>query len=89
MSTIARDKLVQEVNDVLVSGFRVPHEKINPEANLFVDLGLDSLDAVDLIVFLEEKLKVKVELEKFKEVRKLSHVYDLVEELIKNDSNRV
>ena len=57
-------------------------ESLKPEAHLFTDLGLDSLDAVDMVVYLEEKIKLKVDAERMTQVRTLGDVYKLVEDLI-------
>ena len=52
-----------------------------PEAKLFEELGLDSLDAVDMLVYLEENLGVKVEGERLAKIRTLQDVYQLVAEV--------
>lgn len=74
-------EIVQKINDVMHRGFELPLEKLQPEASLFQDLGLDSLDAIDMLVHLEETLGVKVETEKFQHVRTLGDVYSMVGEL--------
>ena len=71
----------EAVNEIMHAGFEIPMEKLLPEANLFTDLGLDSLDAVDMLVHLEDKLGVKVDGEKLLKVRTLQDIYDLVQEL--------
>ena len=76
-------ELVQKINDVMHRGFELPMEKLQPEATLFQDLGLDSLDAIDMLVHLEETLGVKVETERFQNVRTLGDVYTMVGELAK------
>ena len=48
------DELFEKVRDVLVEEFEIPRESIVREANLFQDLGIDSIDAVDLIVRLRD-----------------------------------
>jgi acyl carrier protein len=49
--------------------FEVPSEKITRDARLFEDLDLDSIDAVDLIVKLQELTGRKFKPEEFKSVR--------------------
>lgn len=77
-----REEIVQRVNSLMQSGFELPQEKLTPEATLFGDLGLDSLDAVDMLVHLEENLGIKVEGERLATVRTLNDVYALVEEVV-------
>jgi len=42
-----RKEIFKVVSSYLIKDFEVPSEKIRPEANLFKDLGLDSIDALD------------------------------------------
>ena len=66
----------QWVAGLLVKQFNVPKGAITPEAHLFEDLDLDSIDAIDFMVTLEEKGNVRVEEE---ELRALRYFRDLVE----------
>lgn len=77
-----KEEVTQRVNKILNQQFEISLEKLKPEVTLFDDLALDSLDAVDMIVYLEENLKLNVDTEKFKNVRTLQNVYDLVFELL-------
>lgn len=77
-----RTDVVMEVNKVIHEGFEVPFEKLNPSANLFADLELDSLDAIDLMVALEERTGHKVNIEVFKNARTLDDVYRMVGDLV-------
>ena len=73
--------IINKVNDLMHQGFEIPREKLTPQATLFDELGLDSLDAVDMVVHLEENLGVKVEGERLQSVRTLQDVYSLVTEV--------
>jgi acyl carrier protein len=77
-----RTDVVMEVNKVIHEGFEVPFEKLSPGANLFADLELDSLDAIDLMVALEERTGHKVNIEVFKNARTLEDVYRMVGDLV-------
>ena len=74
--------IVEQVNKLMVEGFEIPEDQLKPEAHLFTDLGLDSLDAVDMVVYLEEKIKLKVDAERMTQVKTLGDVYKLVEDLV-------
>ena len=50
-----------KVDKVLTEGFEIEPANIRPEALLREDLGLDSLDAVDLIVALEKQFGLRIE----------------------------
>ena len=77
-----RDEVVTEVNKVLHEGFEIPLDKLSPTAHLFSDLELDSLDAIDLMVALEERTGAKVNIEVFKGARTMGDVYKMVGDLL-------
>ena len=66
----------------LTALFDIPAQKITPEARLYEDLDLDSIDAVDLVVRLQEITKKRIQPDRFKGVRTVKDVVDAVEELI-------
>lgn len=76
-----QNEIVTKVNEVMQKGFEIKADALRPEAHLFTDLGLDSLDAIDMLVHLEEKIGMKVEADRFQNVRTLGDVYALVGEL--------
>ena len=54
------DNVLERIGAVLVDWFEVNPEKIRQDAQLAADLGLDSLDIVDLVVALEKEFGFKV-----------------------------
>lgn len=75
--------VIEQVNNLMKTGFEIPAEKLVPTATLIGDLGLDSLDAVDMLVYIEETLGVKVEGERLAHVKTLQDVYLLAQESLK------
>ncbi len=57
---ISDDELRQKVVEVLAEEFELDPEEMGPEATLYDDLGLDSLDAVDMVVVLEKSFGMKL-----------------------------
>ncbi len=78
-----RSEIVKQINATLAENFELKMEQLTPEANLFTDLKLDSLDAIDMLVHLEEKIGKKLDVEKLKESRTLNDIYNIVEEVVK------
>jgi acyl carrier protein len=66
---ISEANIESQLQHYLVEMFEVPPEKITRDARLFEDLDLDSIDAVDLIVKLQELTGRKFKPEEFKSVR--------------------
>lgn len=75
--------IYQEVASLLVKLFEVDPAAIVPEARLYEDLELDSIDAVDMIVQLQKKTGKKIKPEEFKAVRTVQDVVDAVERLLR------
>ena len=79
---MTKAEIEQKIKDILVSEFEVDAAKLTPDVNLFTDLDLDSIDAVDLVVRLQQEVKKKVNPEDFRKIRTLSDVVDAVEKLV-------
>lgn len=61
--------------------FELDPDQLKPEAHLFDDLELDSLDIVDLVVVLESEFQFKIrEEQKIREIRTLGDIYNFVVE---------
>ncbi len=56
----SEQEIIKMVNEVFVESFEIDKAKLAPEANIFNDLGLDSLDIVDLVVALQKKFAVTI-----------------------------
>ena len=52
---ITREEIIRLTNEALKKEFELTDEQLKPEAHLQNDVGLDSLDAVDMVVVLEQK----------------------------------
>ena len=79
----AQNAIYEEVSALLIKLFEVDAQAIQPEARLYEDLELDSIDAVDMIVHLQKKIGKKIKPEEFKAVRTVQDVVDAVERLLK------
>ncbi len=62
--------------------FEVDPAEITLESNLYQDLDIDSIDAVDLVIELRKMTKKKIQPEDFKTVRTVQDVVDQVQKLL-------
>lgn len=76
------EEIVNKLTEILVDDFEIDESLINPEANLFEDLELDSIDAVDLAVKLQYFTDKKIAPEKFKKIHTVGDVVNAIEELL-------
>lgn len=70
------------IKRILADDFEVDAAKLTPETNLFTELDLDSIDAVDLVVRLQQETGKKVNPEDFKQIRTLKDVVAAVSKLV-------
>ena len=66
------------VNEIFLNLFEVEEAQLKPEAHLFNDLGLDSLDAIDLVISFQREFSIKPENSELQAIRTLDDVYQLV-----------
>jgi len=71
-----------EIKQILVDHFEIDDADIQPDANLYEDLGLDSIDAVDLVIKLQEVTGKKIKPEQFRDVRTVDDVTRAMEKLL-------
>jgi len=77
-----KDEILNAIIDLLEKEFELPREKLTPDAKMFEDLDLDSIDAVDLIVKLQKMTGTKVQPEEFKQIRTLSDIADVIHNIL-------
>ena len=76
---ITENEIIAMTNRVFEESFEIETEKLQPKMNIFEDLGLDSLDIVDLIVALQQKFGVKIRNdERVRDIRTLEDVYRFI-----------
>ena len=71
-----KEELFLKIREILVEQFDVQAADVSMNANLYDDLQIDSIDAVDLLVQLKELTGKKIAPEKFREVRTIGDVLD-------------
>ncbi|HCE3104737.1 TPA: acyl carrier protein [Vibrio parahaemolyticus] len=78
-----KDQVFEQVKDALVELFEIDADDIQPDAHLYQDLDLDSIDAVDLVVHLQNVTGKKIKPAEFSTVRTVDDVVNAVTELLK------
>ena len=66
------------ISTFFVEQFEIPKEKIKPNANLFKDLGMDSIDALDMVGMLEAQIDLDVNVDELTHIRTVQDVVDFV-----------
>ena len=74
-----RTEIDAKVREFLIEDLEVEESAISPEANLKDDLGIDSLDFVDIVVIVERKFGFKIKPEEMAGVTTLSQFCDYIQ----------
>ena len=75
------EQLFQKIKEILVEQFEVDESMVSLDANLYEELQIDSIDAVDLLVQIKEMTGIKIAPEIFREVRTIRDVLDALPSL--------
>lgn len=78
---MTKDDILQKIVSILHDTFDIEVTRITPEARLYDDLDIDSIDAIDLIVQLKPLLGKRLQPEAFKTVRTVQDVVDAIHAL--------
>jgi acyl carrier protein len=76
------EQILEKLKDILAESFEISPERVVPEAKLFTELDLDSIDAVDLAIKLQEMTGKRIKPEDFKTVRSVGDVVSTVKQLL-------
>ncbi len=72
------EEIIRRINQLLMDEIEIEENQITPAANLKKDLGIDSLDFVDLFVIIENNFGFKMKAEEMTEVITLRDFYDYI-----------
>lgn len=78
----SKDDIFVKLSDILKEEFEIEESLIKNDADLFVDLDMDSIDAVDLAVRLQQFTDKRISPEEFKKIRTVKDVVDAVYDLL-------
>ena len=70
---------LERLRSVLAEEFEIDPAQVEPEASLFDDLDIDSIDAIDMLARLRELTGIEVSAEALREVRTVADVLALLE----------
>jgi acyl carrier protein len=76
LTAMSSDELQSWVIDLLAEMFELDKSTLTPESNLYEDLDIDSIDAVDLAVKLKQLTGKRLQPEVFKTIRTIGDVVD-------------
>ncbi|MHA6908799.1 acyl carrier protein [Ralstonia pseudosolanacearum] len=75
-------EILERIRSIFQENFAIEPARVTPEAHLFEELDLDSIDAVDLAIKLQEMTGRRIKPEEFKSVRTVGDVIGAVQALL-------
>ncbi|MCK9422916.1 MAG: phosphopantetheine-binding protein [Bacteroidales bacterium] len=72
------EEIIRKINQLLIDEIEIDEKQISPTADLKKDLGIDSLDFVDLFVIIENNFGFKMKVEEMVDVRSLQDFYGYI-----------
>jgi acyl carrier protein len=82
MRKMTDDEILARLREILQEAFEIEPSRVVPQAKLYDELGLDSIDAVDLAIKLQEMTGKRIKPENFKGVRTVGDVIGTVRLLL-------
>ncbi|MDR2384314.1 MAG: phosphopantetheine-binding protein [Tannerella sp.] len=79
---MTREEIITKINDFLVEEMEIEAHLINDTSRLKEDLGLDSLDFVDIVVIVEKTFGFKIKAEEMAHVKIMREFYDYIQSKI-------
>jgi acyl carrier protein len=79
---MTKDDIFQQLKEILSADFEIDPSLITSDANLYEELDLDSIDAVDMVVKMKERIPGKIDPALFKNARSVQDIVDLLHPLV-------
>lgn len=76
---MTRTEIEEKVKAFLIDDLEIEEENIYPDSRLKEDMGIDSLDYVDIVVIVEKNFGFKINPQEMTTVKTLSQFYDYIE----------
>ena len=73
-----KEQIFEELKNILIEELEITEQDIKPEANLFEDLDLDSIDAVDIAVRMQKFTDKKLSPAEFKQIKTVNDIVEAV-----------
>ncbi len=79
----SKEEILAEFKKLLETQFEIDPNDVTLQSSLYEDLDLDSIDAVDMIVYIQKKTNTKIQPEEFKSVKTVEDVVNIIAKVLK------
>ncbi len=74
------DNIEKEIKEIVSRVIKIPADKIDPNADLFKDLGVDSLLGVEIFASLDKKFNIDIPENRLEKIRTLNDMIAVAKE---------
>ncbi len=78
---MSKQEILEKVQAIVIEQLEVEQEQVTPTANFATDLGADSLDAVELVMALEEAFEIEIPDEDAEKIGSVQQAVDYIEQI--------
>lgn len=82
-----KESIYKHLNNIMLELFEIEADLVRPDAKLYEDLDIDSIDAVDMVIKLKDLTGRKMQPADFKNVRTVQDVVDAVYILVNKETS--
>lgn len=75
---MTKEEITRIINNFLIEEFEIDENQITPDAHLKDDLGLESLDFVDIAVIVQKEFGLTLKGEEMTAIKNLQNLYDYI-----------
>ena len=72
-------KMFEKVKSIIAETLNCEEDKITLEANLFTDLGADSLDVYQIVMGVEDELGIRLPVDSIKKIKTVQEAVELIQ----------
>ncbi len=73
-----KEEITKTINRLLIQEFEIEEKEISPDARLKDDLGLESLDFVDIAVIIKKKFGITIRGKDVASIKTMGNLYDYI-----------
>lgn len=77
----SKQEILDHINGVLIDLFEIEEEKLVPDAKLYDDLDIDSIDTIDLLIELKKFVGKDIDADAFVDARTLDEVAEVIHKM--------
>lgn len=81
-----KESIYEHIQNIMVELFEIEADLVRPDARLYEDLDIDSIDAIDMIIKLKDLAGKKMQPADFNNVRTVHDIVEVVYTLVNNDA---